>query len=140
MDNLYGEGMFPPDEEKFFEAIEKTLGFKLFVWQKTFIKSGEFRRYGETTAKVLRALFQYDVPPIDFTLPAHSVREKVYRAELLEIKRKLNENGIRTREVVTTKREKDAWLKEARTKHADGFRASVFINDETIKKGVKPWL
>ena len=23
---------------------------------------------------------------------------------------------------------------------ADGFRASVFINDETIKRGFKPWL
>lgn len=140
MNNIYGEGMFPLDEEKFFEAIEKSLGFKLFVWQKTFIKSGEFRRYGETTAKVLRELFRYDAPPIDFILPAHSVREKIYRAELLEIKRKLNENGIRTREVFTSKKEKNAWLKEARAKHADGFRASVFMHDETIKRGFKPWL
>lgn len=137
MNNIYGEGMFPPDEEKFFEEIEKALGFKLFVWQKTFIKNGEFRRYGKTTAKVLRELFQYNVPPIDFTLPVHSAREKIYRAELLEIKRKLNENGIRTREVFTSRKEKDAWLKEARAKHADGFRASVFMADE---RGFKPWL
>ena len=140
MDNLYGEGMFPPDEEKFFEMIEKALGFKLFVWQKTFIKTGAFRRSGKTTAEVLRELLNVSAPPIDYTLPPKSPREKFHRQTVIEIKEKLERSGIETRKILRTKKEKDAWLKEARAKHADGFRASVFINDETIKRGFKPWL
>ena len=136
MDNIYGEGMFFPEEEKFFEAIEVALGFKLFVWQKTFITTGHFRRSGKTTAEILRELTRRDMPPIDFTRPAHSEREKLYREELLKIKRKLNENGIQTREVFTTKKEMGEWLNEARKKHADGFRASVFTADE---RSLKPW-
>ena len=59
---------------------------------------------------------------------------------LNEARKVFEQNGIETRKILRTKKEKDAWLKEARAKHADGFRASVFINDETIKRGFKPWL
>lgn len=140
MNNIHGEGMFHPDEEKFFEAVEKALGFKLFVWQKTFIITGTFRRFGKTTAEALRELSNVSAPPIDYTLPPRNAREKFHRQTVIEIKEKLEKNGIETRKILRTKREKDAWLKEARAKHADGFRASVFINDETIKRGFKPWL
>lgn len=140
MNNIHGEGMFHPDEEKFFEAVEKALGFKLFVWQKTFIATGTFRRFGKTTAEALRELSNVSAPPIDYTLPPRNAREKFHRQTVIEIKEKLEQNGIETRKILRTKREKDAWLKEARAKHADGFRASAFINDETIKRGFKPWL
>lgn len=43
-----------PDEGVDFDKIEKALGFKLFIWQKTFITRGVFRQYGETTAICIR--------------------------------------------------------------------------------------
>lgn len=46
-----------PDVERKLEAVEKALGLKLFIWQKTFIERGVFRQYGETTARILKDLF-----------------------------------------------------------------------------------
>lgn len=43
-----------PDLESILAEVEKALGFKLFVWQKTFIATGVFRQYGATTAEILR--------------------------------------------------------------------------------------
>ena len=43
-----------PDLENTLEAVEKALGFKLFVWQKTFIATGVFRQYGATTVATSR--------------------------------------------------------------------------------------
>ena len=40
-----------PEYEGMFEKIEAALGFKLFVWQKTFIVTGIFRQYGKTTGR-----------------------------------------------------------------------------------------
>lgn len=45
-----------PDLESILAEVEKALGFKLFVWQKTFIATGVFRQYGATTAKILWAM------------------------------------------------------------------------------------
>ena len=45
-----------PELDKKIEDVEKALGFKLFIWQKTYIEYGVFRQYGETTAKILRLL------------------------------------------------------------------------------------
>ena len=56
-----------PDLENTLEAVEKALGFKLFVWQKTFIATGVFRQYGATTAKILRELLAVDARPLDYT-------------------------------------------------------------------------
>lgn len=36
------------------KPIEKALGFRLFVWQKMYLISDEFRCYGESTAKALK--------------------------------------------------------------------------------------
>lgn len=41
-----------PELDKKIEDVEKALGFKLFIWQKTYIEYGVFRQYGETTAKI----------------------------------------------------------------------------------------
>lgn len=37
-----------PELDKKIEDVEKALGFKLFIWQKTYIEYGVFRQYGET--------------------------------------------------------------------------------------------
>lgn len=42
-----------PDLESILAEVEKALGFKLFVWQKTFIATGVFRQYGATTAEII---------------------------------------------------------------------------------------
>lgn len=34
---IYAPTNFSPELEKTFAAVEKALGFKLFIWQKTFI-------------------------------------------------------------------------------------------------------
>ena len=91
------------DLRKKLEAVEKALGFKLFVWQKTFIADGVFRQYGNTTAKILRMLLCEDVL-IDFTKPPQSAKERFFRMELLKIKRKLNGAGISTNKVYTNAR------------------------------------
>lgn len=35
-----------PELDKKIEDVEKALGFKLFIWQKTYIEYGVFRQYG----------------------------------------------------------------------------------------------
>lgn len=84
-----------------FKAIEEALGFKLFYWQKTYIVKGDYRRYGATTASILRTLIrpEYLDTPIDFSRPAENKRDAFYRSELREIKEKLDKAGIKTRKV-----------------------------------------
>lgn len=93
-----------PDVERKLEAVEKALGFKLFIWQKTYIEYGVFRQYGETTAKILRLL----ITPgkiVDFTEQPRGDRERFFRKELLEVKAKLNAAGVQTNEVYTNKKD-----------------------------------
>lgn len=87
--------------EKLYRKIEKALGFKLFIWQKTYIEHGCFRCYGKTTAEILRQLLDVEAPPIDFRIPARNNKEKFYRQELMTIKHKLEAEGIKTRAVIT---------------------------------------
>ena len=49
--NWIYESVFPENEEMF-KKIEAALGFKLFFWQKAYIITGQFRRYGKTTAEI----------------------------------------------------------------------------------------
>lgn len=100
-----------PDLENTLAAVEKALGFKLFVWQKTFIATGVFRQYGATTAEILRELLAADARPLDYTAPCGSVRENFYRMETRNIKEKLDNAGIATRAVFFTKEEKVAYMK-----------------------------
>lgn len=53
---IYAPTNFSPELEKMFAAVEKALGFKLFIWQKTFIANTTYRRSGRTTAEILRDL------------------------------------------------------------------------------------
>lgn len=106
MIDVYHKGSFHPAMETLFEKIEDALGFKLFIWQKTFIAYGKFRYYGETTAYVLGELLQVDGPPIDYTIRPRSNQEAIYRKELIRTKEKLSRQGIETRTIFLTEFDK----------------------------------
>ena len=99
--DIYGVGLCFPEFEKQFEAIEAALGFKLFAWQKTYIANGNFRRYGATTAQILRELMQVDAFPLDYSIKPTTQREAWYRGFLREIP---------TLEVFFTKQQKRAYM------------------------------
>lgn len=94
-----------PGEEEIFGEIEKALGFKLFAWQKTYILQGDFRQFGETTARCLKKLL-FDVSdPLDLSGPKD--RKSQRECEMLrDIKKRLEEAGIKTRTVYFTKEDK----------------------------------
>lgn len=96
-----------PEMENLMEKVEKALGIKLFIWQKTYIQGSGFRRYGATTAKAIRDLLQVDEAPLDFSIPGClNARGKIYKEELREIKEKLDQAGIPTRTVFFSRKEK----------------------------------
>lgn len=107
--DIYGAGLFP-EHEKQFEAIEKALGFKLFIWQKTYIVHGQYRQYGATTAKILRELMQVEAFPLDYTKKPTTQREDFYRCSLREIKQQLDDAGVPTREVLFNQQQKRAYM------------------------------
>lgn len=88
-----------PEYEELFKRIEAALGFKLFLWQKSFIVMGHFRRYGETTARILKELLDTEAAPLDYTKQPASHTEKFYKQELREIQERLQNAGIETRVV-----------------------------------------
>lgn len=115
MDWIYRTVTMDTDLEKTLEAVEKALGFKLFVWQKTYIERGYFRRYGATTAEILRELLNVSEAPLDYTRKPSSGMQSIYREELKEIKKKLDAAGITTRPVFFTRNDKERYLmKKAR--------------------------
>lgn len=115
MDWIYRTVTMDTDLEKTLEAVEKALGFKLFVWQKTYIEHGYFRRYGATTAEILRELLNVSEAPLDYTRKPSSRMQSIYREELKEIKKKLDAAGITTRPVFFTRNDKERYLmKKAR--------------------------
>lgn len=86
-----------PEHEELFKRIEAALGFKLFVWQKSFIVKGDFRQYGRTTARILGELLDTEAAPLDFTKQARSHRDNLYKQEFREIQERLQNVGIKTR-------------------------------------------
>lgn len=117
--------VFSKDEEELFERVEKALGFKLFVWQKTYIHHGKFRRFGKTTAECLRILLTNGAP-LDYTNRRCSRIEQFERSCMLELKEKLTKAGIWTRPIWLT--EKD---KQMIPQKPDGMRAVFSTIDET---------
>lgn len=93
------ETYFDQEREELYKRIEKALGFKLFAWQKSYIETGFFRKYGNTTAVCLANLLDVDGKPIDFTAMPTSNRADIYRRELRSIQEKLTEAGIPTRTI-----------------------------------------
>lgn len=86
------------------DAIEKALGFKLFVWQKMWVDDlcdgyGR-RRTGKTVAYCLKTLLAGDMSePIDMSMPPTNAQNRAFRDTLLDIKKKLDEAGVETRPV-----------------------------------------
>lgn len=112
MDWIYRTVPMDPNLERTLEAVEKALGFKLFVWQKTYIERGYFRQYGATTAEILRDLLNVSAEPLDYTKHPASRMEEFYRDELRGIKKKLDAAGIHTRPVFFTKQDKETYFRE----------------------------
>lgn len=113
-DWIYRQIPTSPYLEKQLEAVEKALGFKLFVWQKTFITTGVFRYYGETTAKILKDLLAVNDEPLDCSMCSGHKEVQFYREETRKIKEKLDAAGITTRTVFFTKNEKSRYYREKR--------------------------
>lgn len=86
------------------DAIERALGFKLFVWQKMWVDDlcdvyGQ-RRTGKTVAGCLKMLLAGDMSkPIDMSMPPTNAQNRVFRDTLQDIKKKLDEAGVETRPV-----------------------------------------
>ncbi len=99
-----------PEETELFEQVEQALGFKLFKWQKSYIISGKFRRYGKTLAECLRILLAVDGEPLDFSRNTQSQKEMVFRSELREIEKKLKTAGIPTRAIFWNHRDRDNYF------------------------------
>lgn len=88
------------EDKEIFGKIEEALGFKLFIWQKTYLLERHFRQFGATTAQCLRALLFESAEPLDFSRNRpRSNRERAERDELRKIKEKLDAAGIKTRTV-----------------------------------------
>lgn len=81
-----------------YEKVEAALGFKLFIWQKTLIEYGKYRQSGRTTAQILRELLTDTEQELVLQRP-HSKREEIEQHQLLEIYKKLKENGIKCKTV-----------------------------------------
>lgn len=81
-----------------YEKVEEALGFKLFIWQKTLIERGKYRQSGRTTAQILRELLTDTEQELVLQRP-HSIREEIEQHQLLEIYKKLKENGIKCKTV-----------------------------------------
>ncbi len=108
--DIYASGYFGEEQEKQFEAVEAALGFKLFAWQKAYIVTGKFRKYGATTAEILRDLMQVDSYPLDFTKRPTTAAAALYRDVLREIKQQLDGAGVPTREVFFNQQQKRAYM------------------------------
>lgn len=96
---IYGD-RYESEYGKKIKAVEEALGFRLFIWQKTFISRGDFRWGGFTTAKALRELLSDNPEPIDYRIPSKVAGEICERNELRKIKAKLDKAGIKTRDIL----------------------------------------
>lgn len=98
--------------EKFIEAIEEALGFRLYDYQREILKGNEVpmpsgRATGKTLTSMLVQLTKYDQinEPIElFLLDFRNGRYfGWYTLELRELREKLVEKGIPCREIVLKK-------------------------------------
>lgn len=89
LDQIYAPYVLYEQETK---IIEKALGYKLFIWQKSLIFSGVLRRTGKTTAWVIRRLLYEDDIYIGFKYENPEVRFE--NKELLKIAELLKDTGL----------------------------------------------
>lgn len=89
LDQIYAP-VVPIEQE--IKIIEKALGYKLFVWQKSLIYSGMLRRTGKTTAWVIRRLLYEDDIYIGFEY--EKPEDRFENKELLKIAELLKDTGL----------------------------------------------
>ncbi len=113
-----------------FDAIEKTLGFRLFAWQKSYILYQEFRRMGRTTAEILEQLLDIRNwnKPIDLSNPT-SRQKLIFRQKFRDIWEKLRDTGIPMRPVFWSKEDKKKYI----TEHYDTYKYARTWSDEYEK-------
>lgn len=87
-----------PFSEIDYDKIEKALGFKLFIWQKTYIERGEYRQSGRTTAVALRTLLTDIEKPLELQRP-RSARGKIEQQQLIDIYKKLQAANVPCRKI-----------------------------------------
>lgn len=112
--DIYSHAGIDPEMESLFDRVENALGFRLFTWQKAYIERGTFRRYGKTTAEILRDLLSVNEPPIDYAGPPKSRMEDIYRREMRDIQYRLSAAGIPTRPVFWDRMQKKRWHEKTR--------------------------
>lgn len=88
--------------EQEIKIIEKALGYKLFLWQKTFIFSGMLRRSGKTTAWVIRRLLYEDDIYIGYKY--EKPEDRFENKELLKIAKLLKDTGLINAKIHLNKR------------------------------------
>lgn len=120
----YAEYMFCPEDVKKFEMIEKALGFKLYVWQKTYLATGHYRRIGSTTAECLKRLL-FNHTPIDFSERPRNPREECERFSMYQIHDKLQAAGVATNPILWSRKEKADYMRE-RCLHEKQLEHSLF--------------
>jgi len=76
----------------------------IFIWQKTYIMGLGYRCSGQTTADVLRNLVGERTSESIYLERPKNRREDFYQKELIEIKRKLDDKGIISRDIERKKR------------------------------------
>ena len=105
-DWLFNDGTLYPEQIDLLKQVEEALGLRLFHWQKEYICNGTFRRYGRTTAMILRELLLTEAEPLDFSKASVSPRQAIFRNELRLIQEKLQKAGIKTRVVFYDEQQK----------------------------------
>lgn len=123
---IYGcRGCWEPEEIEEMRLLEQALGIRLFAWQKAYIKNGNFRCFGKTTAVIIRILTQ-GKEPVDLRN-----REKiqkyvmmdtpwiatgpvcgVFKREVKEIHEKLLAAGVKTNPVFYTEMDRKKFLRK----------------------------
>lgn len=98
---VYGPPNFVPPgpDTDLIKKIEKALGFRLFIWQKTMILYGSLRLTGSTTATCVRKLIRIkDSGVIKLARPRNAL-EHFEQRELMHIKTLLDKESIKTNRI-----------------------------------------
>ena len=111
-DDIIHRDIFDPTLNERIKEVEKALGFRLFFWQKTFIKTGQFRCFGKTTAEILKELMDLDAEPLDLIKKPSNRMASIYRDNLRDIWDKLHLAGVPMRTVFWNKRDKGKYYND----------------------------
>lgn len=122
---IYGyRGSWTSEEIEEMRLLEQALGIRLLAWQKAYIKNGNFRCFGKTTAVIIRILTQ-GKEPVDLrnygtiqkyiAMDTPQIMTKslcdFFKSEVKEIHEKLLAAGIKTNPVFYTETDKKNFMK-----------------------------